>query len=231
MDKLAERIGLYDVWVVFFPGTVAALELLAFIWSLWAMIYGHTVGEAIDKAMQCTISGWILFILVSIFLGIILQEIGRQLRINSKYQDASEGLLDSKFGIFSDEEIESFKPYYAKCGWDEKNKKSSRELFDKINSSAQNCEIAAKYVKLSVLQNMSISLAASMWVIIMESIVIFICGIMNNAIAYMVLAGAVFFVGNNLKYVFFNRAERFNRYWVRNLVYAMYISNTMVQKK
>ncbi len=229
MDKMAERVGLYDIWVIFFPGTVATLELLSFIWLFWAMKYGHTVEEIIDKSIPSTISAWILFILVSIFLGIILQEIGRQLRMKRNYHDATKGLIDSKYGVFSDEEIESFKPYFIKCGWNEKNNMSSRELFNRINSDAQNCDVATKYVKLSVLQNMSISLAASMWVILVESIMIFICGIIYNAIGYMVLAGIAFFAGNNLKYVFFSRAERFNQYWVRNLIYAMYIRNNVGQ--
>ena len=120
--------------------------------------------------------------------------------------------------MFEENEIVSLKRVLFKIDWNEQN------AFHRINAEAQEKGIASKYVKLSVIQNMSLSLAAVMLVGTAESIAVMVLSIVNEAKDMLTASIVVTVLCILLIVMFIKRSERFNRYWVKNLVYAVAIS-------
>ena len=224
MDKLAERVGLYDIWVVFFPGIVGTLENLLCIGAL-CIIHSGGVFLKILAFIPNTFSEWIVVMVSSVFLGLIYQEIGRLLRIILRIKKAEKNPFNLKTGLFEENEIVSLKRVLFKIDWNEQN------AFHRINAEAQEKGIASKYVKLSVIQNMSLSLAAVMLVGTAESIAVMVLSIVNEAKDMLTASIVVTVLCILLIVMFIKRSERFNRYWVKNLVYAVAISRAETKKK
>ena len=59
MDKLAEHVGLYDIWAIFFPGMIGTLENLLCIGSL-CIIHSGDAFIKILAFIPSTISEWIV---------------------------------------------------------------------------------------------------------------------------------------------------------------------------
>lgn len=234
MDKMTERVGLYDLWAVFFPGAVGLLGML-FIYHIFE-INGDYSQLFINWKTPNDISGWAIFILLSYFWGIILQEIGRKLRKLFKSGNAAEGLLKEDMGVFTEYEIGVFSQLFINHGYKGKSHsiKDSKRLFHSINTRAQELEIAERYAKLNVLQNMSLSLAAVMLIetigfVVLALYYLVISHKLSSCLITLVLCAFFSFLFK----VFLKRSERFNKYWVRNIVYGVYqcekrISNEQV---
>lgn len=221
MEKLTERIGLYDLWAVFFPGIIGTLELLFFSGSFYCVYKKYSFFTMLNWIVFDRVTTWMIIILVSVFFGIVLQEIGRGVRIVTKFQNAEDVFLDPKAGVFTEDEYSFLQNPLAKYGWGEKGEISSKSVFHRLNAEAQECGVALKYAKLSVLQNMLLSLLSAMLVGAVLSIAILIFSIINGRVHITILMIALGIFCGLLVGIFYRRAIRFNRYWVRNLVYAM----------
>lgn len=228
MDKLTEYIGLYDIWVVLYPGTVGTLETVLFSGMMYSVLKKQ---HAICRFLPREISDWVLFIISAVFLGIILQEMGRWLRRATKVHCAEDRIFDSTGGVFGNNEIARFKEYFVSQGWDGKDLKNARLVFHCINIDSQECDVAKRFVKLNVIQNVSINLAAAMLLGLMETITVTIVSIVqqNVFLASVTGIGCVLYI--LLIIILIRRSYRFNRYWVRNIVYAMASHSTLMGKK
>ena len=218
MDKIIDRFGLFDLWVELFPGAIAALGSILFIEILYKILYGH---EFKNSVIQGSALNWIASIITSLFLGIILQEIGRWIRKVANYRNATYGILDPNAGIFSQHEIFSFRLYFTQHGWDGKNIKDGNSIFHRINAEAQECAVAGRYVKLNVIQNMSFSLSAAMLLEGIETFIIVVTSLIMKNVSYALIATIVAILCFVLLFVFYWRGKRYNRFWVRSIVYAM----------
>ena len=217
MDKLAERVGLYDIWAVFFPGIVGTLENLLCIGAL-CIIFSDGVFLKMLAFIPNTISEWIVAVVSSVFLGLIYQEIGRLLRKVFKIKNVGKDPFNPKTGLFEENEIVLLKRVLYKKDWNEQN------AFHRINAEAQEKGIASKYVKLSVIQNMSLSLAAVLFVGTAESVTVMVLSALNEAKDMMTASIIVTVLCIFLIVMFIKRSERFNSYWVKNLIYAVAVS-------
>lgn len=214
MDKLAERVGLYDIWTVFFPGTVGILETLVFMGIAYGM-QNRSIISNVWAFIPNTISGWIVFFIVSFFFGLVLQEIGRILRRIFKLKDAAKDVLNPDAHVFGEKEIYSLKRMLLQ------NWESEENAFAWINAKAQDKGIAERYVKLSVLQNMSLSLAAVMFVGLAECILMIFMAIVYGYMKVIIASVVGIVLSVILMIMFIKRSARFNLYWVRNLIYAV----------
>ena len=130
MDKLSERIGLYDLWVVFFPGIISMFELLLFAGTFWSVYRNRSLFVVLEKIAPDNIQIWIVIIIISIFLGIIIQELGRVLRSVTKYKSAADNLFDSKNEVLTEKERANFRHLLKKYGWngERTGKRSSSKI-------------------------------------------------------------------------------------------------------
>ena len=231
MDKLSERIGLYDLWVVFFPGIISMFELLLFAGTFWSVYRNRSLFMVLEKIAPDNIQIWIVIIIISIFLGIIIQELGRVLRRVTKYKSAADNLFDSNNGVLTETERACFRRLFKKYGWSGEYTGSSKEIFHRINIDAQEIGVATRYAKLNVLQNMSLSLSASMLCGAVASVSLFVFGIINGRIHIALIMIAILIVCIILMMMFYSRYKRFDRYWVRNIIYAMSAENAGAEKK
>ena len=230
MEKLAERIGIFDFWAVFFPGSIGMLELLFFISTFWSIHRKCPFLDVVNTIALDNITILVILIFISLFLGIIFQEIGRWLRIKTKKPNAADIFLNPSAGIFMDDEYTLLRSFLIKYGWDGKSTKGSKAIFHRINAEAQECEVAGKYVKLGVLQNMSASLSAVMLIGTITSTGLFIYSLLCNRRNIALLMGGVDLICVFLIVLFFKRSIRFNRYWVRNIIFAMLEKNERIGK-
>lgn len=221
MEKLAERIGLFDLWAMFFPGTIGMLEILFFICTFWSIYSKQSIFVVLQKITFDSITVWIILILISFFSGIILQEIGRWLRIKTKTSNATDIFLDPDSGIFIEKEIAILRSFLIQYGWDGKDQNCGKEIFHQINAKAQECGISEKYAKLSAIQNMSVSLSAAMLLGSIASSLLIIISLLCRRWHIALFLAVIDLLCIFLIVLFFRRAKRFNRYWVRNLVFSM----------
>ncbi len=212
MEKIAERVGIYDVWAVFFPGSMTVLGSLI------------TVGikkNALLPSLSFVpndVSKWIVFILASLFCGLVQQEIGRLLKRWFKLRNAADGLLQESEKIFTKTEIDSFQDCYTKYG---KKNLNSRVLFHLINMEAQRRGYGEKFAKLNVMQNMALSLAVAMIFGTIDCSYLVILSIVQSSFYTIILYGIMGLLCIFMTAMFINRYLRFNRYWVRNIVYSV----------
>lgn len=219
MDKIAEKVGLYDFWAVFFPGAIGLIAI-AIDYHLMTINGPHEI--LFNWELPKNILAWIIFLITSIFVGIIFQEIGRGIRKAFRLTNAAEGLLDQKKKIFSKNEIKFFEKTYSDLGYkNEKTPEESKRIFHVINIKAQRQGLAAGFVKLSIQQNMALSLMALMVLEVLFSFIAVIYLFCLGRCGTAPLALIVCVVSVLLCIVFMKRSERFYRYWVRNVVYSV----------
>ena len=219
MDKLAEHVGLYDIWTVFFPGIVGILETLCFMGAMRGVCSTSGFKE-IKVFVPQTLSEWIVVIIFSVFFGLVFQEIGRKMRKVFKLKNAAKDIFKPGTELFEEKEITPIKRALIQKGWND------QMTFNWINAQAQDKRIAPRYVKLSVIQNMSLSLASTMLIGAVEGVVLFVHSIIKGAGGMMIVSGIAIVICIFLLIMFIKRSERFNRYWVKSLVYAVATSNT-----
>lgn len=225
MEKLTERIGLFDLWTVFFPGAIGVFELLFFIGTAWVVCYKQPFFTMFSIIDLSNIAIWFVFLFISFFLGIILQEVGRWLRKKNKSSNVTNSFLDPAAEIFTENERTSLQSFLTKYGWDENSPECSNIVFHRINADAQECGIAEKYVKLSILKYMSNSLSAAMLIGAMTSSGLLIISLLCKRGYIAILLFGIDVICACLLHVFLQRSIRFHRYWVRNLIFSMFEKN------
>lgn len=231
MEKIGERIGLYDLWVVFFPGLVGMLELSFFYGVFWSLYSEISLLTVLVKILPNNMSIWIVIIVISFFLGIVFQEVGRGVRKMTNYRSAMDGLLDPAVKVLTEKERANFRSILKKHGWDGESIEGSREIFHRINAEVQEYGIASKYVKLNILQNMSLTLSAVMLFGVVAAIILLIMSIINRRVHIVIMMIASICVGVVLMVLFFYRFKRYERYWVRNIMYAILTKNVGEERK
>ncbi len=226
MEKLGERIGLFDLWALFYPGVIGTLEVIIFTYCSFFVSRKCSILNLHKDGILYNMTIWIIWIIVSIFMGLLLQEIGRWMRKMTKHPNTVGSCLNPKFGFFSEKEYIMLESFLNKYEFDRSSIEEGRIVFHRINAEAQECGVAARYVKLCVLQSMSLSLSASMLLGAIEfSLLLVVCIAYRFGYAvFPVLMIILFHV--LLTVIFYKRSNRFYRYWVRNIVYAMYVKNS-----
>jgi len=225
METISERIGLYDFWAVLLPGCVFNIIVIG---ELKLMVQANLSAPDplkghISSVFPSSVSDWIVFAVVSYLIGIILHEVGRWIKKIFKAKNGADGLTNASMKVFSEKELTALYPLYIRFGYckEDFTVTDSRELFHRINMEAQKSDIAKSFVKLSVNQNMSYSLSAAFAIHCLFILALLVRLIINRSYQYICFTTVILMVFVFLSGLFFRRGERFNRYWVRNIVCAV----------
>lgn len=238
MDKITEKFGSFDLLVTTFPGAYFIL-LLKNVFEFFDNIMSSPKNSSsfvenffsvldFSPCLPRSIYEFVAFSFAAFIVGIILQELSSTIKERIAYRNGKpqQLLLEKNKGILTLSQLTQFTPIFVKLCKnsvlfpDDKNERMdlSQHIFHQINSTCQKNGIASKYVKLSIISNMSFSLFLAS-IIIELFVVIFdiqmlILGksITGTIIIFVVLALAC--------RVFYKRGKKYNVFWVRNLIYA-----------
>ena len=246
MDKLIEKMGLYDIWTVLFPGAIFQLlfkTIFDYMLSLPEQVKNTT--SVIERTfLFCrsyiyepgTVYELLIFLLSSYFVGLLLHEFSSifKNRVMYKHGKPIELLLDYQGGVFEQEQIQVLMPMYIKLkGSDftlndkEKQREESRSLFHKINMDMQRRKRANEYVKLNVIYNTCATLGVAIMLILCLALAFeieFMILKRQDLILSFISLDVVLILGI---YILLNRSKRYYRYWTKNIVLAyqdLYIS-------
>lgn len=253
LEKIIEKMGLYDIWTVFFPGMfflVSVKTLYNFILAVSRYISENT-GIIEKMFVFCkanvyvpdTIYEFLIMCLYSYLVGLILHEISRLIKNKVVYKNGkpTDFLLDPEAGIFSKQQIQELMPMYIYLyGGDfslnekEKLKEESRFIFHKINVELQRKKIANQYVKLNIVYNTSATLGAAIMLVFFMAILFEIEFVALRKFDILIPTTILDIFMVISIYFLLNRSKAFYKYWVRNIVlayYDIYLDGTSNHKK
>lgn len=239
LEKIIEKMGLYDIWTVFFPGVVFLVSvktLYNFMLTLPEYILKETsitgrifIFCKVKVYIPDTVYGLLVMCLCSYLAGLILHEISRLMKNRVVYKKGkpTDFLLDSEEGIFSEEQIQKLMPMYTylyggplTLNEKEQLKKESHFIFQKINIELQRKKVASQYVKLNIVYNTCAALEVAI-ILVLCMVIIFeieFVVLKRYGILLPVIALDIFMI--MCIYFLSNRSKKFYKYWVRNIVLA-----------
>lgn len=241
MEKLIDKLGLYDIWTILFPGSfflMVSKTIYDFMVMLPEMIQHTTsVMERLflifktDVYVPSTVYELLFFLLLSYIFGSILHEISSVFKHKILYKHGSpiDFLWDSHKGVFNEEQINMLMPIYQQVygtsdAVKEKThgKQESRKFFHEINLSLQRTQIANQYVKLNIIHNTCITLSVALF-FELSLVVLFVIDFWFRGRLELIFPTVnlipVLIAG---QYVFIYRSKKYYKYWVRNIVLAYY---------
>ncbi len=245
MDKLIEKLGLYDIWATIFPGGVfliLARTLYDFMNTLQDTLSG--VDSVVAKLLlvyrariyvPSTLNELLVFFMLSYVVGSILHELSSIFKHRVLYSAGkpTEFLLESDRGLFSEEEVKQLKAVYRELmetsvNNDDKDDKDDKErllfksqkLFHIMNAALQSRKISGQYVKLNVIHNtcltLSVTLILNLGLILMFGSEFLIQGRCDWILPTISLVATL---GISIA-ILIKRGKKYHRYWVKNIVFA-----------
>lgn len=240
MDKFTEKIGLFDIWTVLFPGTVFLIVIKSLYNSL--LILPELVKKADNLFEKITIFLQMNFytseslyelielLLIAYLVGLLLQELGSIFKNKVLYKKGKpiDLLGDPQGGVFNAVQIQKLSSLFTNLNGEElttndktKQHEESRYIFHKMNSTLIDKKIAGQYAKLNALYNMSINLAMVFMLTLLISL-IFEAEFIFRFKQYYLIVSLVFLDGILIVtiYLLIHHGKRYYLYWTRNIVYA-----------
>lgn len=242
MDKLAEKLGLFDLWVVFFPGaifTTLIKSTYTFMTSLQNL--PHASSSLFSKCVSfvnmniyspSSLYDFILWIIISYFLGLVIHEFASFFKKKCYYTSGSpcDNLLDTSKSVFNLEEIQFYLPMMISLNANhefsysdnEKLKRESRNVFNQMNIKLQDGNIAERYVKLNIIHNLSNNLSISLLLIFLFALLFEIDFLFSCKIEFVFYSMAYVLTLLAVGVLFMHKSKKYYVYWVRNIVRAYY---------
>ena len=247
LEKFIEKMGLYDIWIVFFPGVIFLIllkTLYNFMLSLPLLISKDTiVTEQVFIFCKAkvyipdTIYEFLVLSLCSYLAGLVLHEISGLIKNRVIYRNGkpTDYLLYSEGNFFSEQEIQKLMPMYtylygAPITLTQKGmlKKESNFIFHRINIELQKKKIASQYVKLKIAYNTCGTLEVAIMLVLFIAALFEVEFIALKNLVYLrpVIFLDIFMV--ICIYFLSHRSKKLYVYWVRNMVFAyqdLYLNN------
>lgn len=239
MDKLIDKLGLYDIWTTIFPGGVFLIfskTLYRFMSTLQDVLL--CIDGAVARFLLIcraniyvpdTLQELLVFFMLSYVIGSALHEIGSMFKHRVLYRAGkpTDFLLDSSRGLFSGGEVKRLKTVYRELTGTSVNDGSkedlalrSRELFHVMNATLQIRKVSGQYVKLNVIHNtcltMSVALILNFGVVLLFDLEFLVLGRYDWILPTISIAVAL---GIGIV-VLIKRSTKYYNYWVRNIVFA-----------
>lgn len=240
MDKFFDKVGLYDVWTVLFPGAIFQIgikSLYSFMISLpqFLSVTPGTVEKLgiflqMDVVVPSNIFEFLVLLVISYLCGLILHELSSFLKHSVVYRngDPRTLLLNETTGMFNSQELYRLMPLFKSLNDNkdfsdsdqEKLRKESKFLFHRMNKKLQGIKKSGEYVKLNIIYNMCNTLCV---VLIIFSLVVVAFGIeflFLREIPSFIYSIILWILMIILLLILFFRSKRYYKYWVRNIVFA-----------
>lgn len=240
MEKIFDKLGLYDIWTVLFPGVIFLIgvrSLYDFMISLSGLL-STTPGMAgklglilrMDITTPSDIYELLVLLALSYLCGLILHELSSILKHKVVYQkgDPRALLLDGTAGILNSQELRRLMPLLKSLnnGRDfsqsepEKLRDESKFLFHRMNKSLQDKKKSGDYVKLNIIYNMCGTLCIVLALLSLITLAFGVDFFFHKeyfAVFYSLMILGMMVV---LFLILLFRSKRYYRYWVRNIVFA-----------
>lgn len=239
MDKLIDKLGLYDIWATIYPGGVflILIKTLYYFMSALKEVLSDIDGIAARLLLICraniyvpdTLQELLVFFVLSYVTGSVLHEMGSMFKHRVLYRAGkpTDFLLESNRGLFSGEEVKRLRAVYRELmgtSVNDGNKENlalrSRVLFHAINTTLQIRKISSQYAKLNVIHNtcltMSVALILNFGVVLLFDLEFLILGRYDWILPTISIAVAL---GIGIV-VLIKRSTKYYNYWVRNIVLA-----------
>lgn len=234
MEKVIERLGLYDIWIMLFPGMIfisgskTLCDYMVKITQTKVCTTYDGVGFQQLKIFYPTdLYGLFSFIVASYLCGHILHELGSIAKhVIYKKGKPTELLLEKKSKVLNSLQIQMYSQLFLKLNKNqkfseddfEKRREESRNIFNIMNIELQSKGMSSKYVKLNLIYNMCFTLCVAVFLMLMRIILfVFYQYIKTKNIYICELAGVVIVLISVFLILYF-RGKRYYIYWVRNIV-------------
>ena len=239
LEKITEKMGLYDIWTILFPGAIFLvlvktvynfmLTLPCIISKEMSIIEKVFVFCKAEVYIPDTAYELLIMCLCSYLAGLILHEISRLIkdRVIYKKGKPTDFLLDSENGVFSKGEIQKLMPMYTYLYGSpfcldekEKLKNESHFIFQRINNRLQRNKIASQYVKLNIVYNTCAVLQVTIILVLCMAILFEVEFIISKNYDILLSAVSLDIFMIICICLLSNRSKKFYKYWVRNIVLA-----------
>lgn len=217
MEKVLDRLGIYDFWIIIVPGF--------FLMCSVAFTSDVLLGTSIMQVGITKFNDYIVFLLLVYFVGVVLQEIGSLLKkvkflfYNERASNPIELLTDDERIILGDA-LRSRFPQIS----------HTRTQYNLVNILLQEKSVASRYMKLNVLSLTSRNCSISFLIVITISIYSICCKI-NDKLPIDILAHlGIVVVCALLFFLFINRANRFQQMWMKQILRAFIVTSMLEDK-
>lgn len=240
MEKIFDRMGLYDIWTVLFPGVVFHIgtrSLYEFLMSLHNLLLDtpELLGKlGLFLKMNIIIPGniyeFFIFLVVSYLYGLMLQELSSSLKHMIVYRkgDPRTLLLDETHGPLNSQELHRLMPLLKSLNNGEdfsesdskKLKEESKYLFNQMNRTLQNMQKSRDYVKLNIIYNMCSTLSLVLAFFALMILTFEIQFLLNTDLSSFYFSLFLLSIIISMFLILHFKSSKYYQYWVRNIIFA-----------
>lgn len=240
MEKIFDRMGLYDIWTILFPGIIFQIgvrSLYDFMMSLHKLLSEtpEVLGKLglllhIDVTVPTDIYEFLTLLVFSYLCGLILHELSSILKHRLVYRkgDPRALLLNETTGTLSSQELHRLMPLLKSLNngkefsqtEPEKLREESKFLFHRMNKKLQDIKKSGDYAKLNIIYNTCSTLCV---VLVLLALVVLAFGIeflFNQKFSSFFYSLMILGIMIVLLLILLLRSKRYYKYWVRNIVFA-----------
>lgn len=234
MEKILERLGLYDIWIMIFPGMIFVSGIKT-IHDFMLNVMNYGAGAGTSKCIlnfnifyPKNIYEVMAFIVISYLCGHILHELSSWAKC-VVYKDGkpTELLLENNNKIIGQWQQQMYMSMFLKLNKNhqfsddyEERRNESKRIFNLMNAELQLRNEASRYVKLNLIYNMCFTICIDILILLIY-IILFIgwayfkkkCVIVKDVVGIIIVLVSVFGV-------LYHRSRRYYVYWVRNIISA-----------
>ena len=235
MEKMVERLGLYDIWTTLFPGMIFAGGIktlcdymLKILQRKPYMIDNSIEFQQLKIFYPTDIYGLFSFIVVSYLCGHILHELSSMAKQHIIYRKGkpTELLLEKKSKVLNSQQIQMYNQVFLKLNGNqkyseddfEKRRKESQNIFNIMNTELQSKGISSRYVKLNLIYNMCFTVCMAILLMLMHIFVFVIYQFIKHRNLYISELLGIVIALMAVFLVLYLRGNRYYIYWVRNIV-------------
>lgn len=204
MEKILDKLGIYDFWATIIPGFFFTFSFFQVCTALFReMKFSYEIVSFID---------YILLFVVVYIIGMILQEIGSFLK---KRNCGFADVLVDPYSSLTEEEKALVSQAFDKKFPPVSNQKTQ---FNLINTLLQEKSLANRPSKLNIISIISRSFAITCFLMLLMSFLSILIKIINGMYIDICMHMTIFFIYTIMSAFLVKRANHFQRMWVKQII-------------